>query len=37
VVGYRNGGWVDFDITEALDMQKELSDYMVRVNKALSI
>ena len=22
VVGYRNGGWVDFDISEALDMQK---------------
>ena len=37
VVGYRNGGWVDFDIAEALDMQKGLSDYMVRVNKALSI
>ena len=37
VVGYRNGGWVDFDISEALDMQKGLSDYMVRVNKALSI
>ena len=37
VVGYRNGGWVDFDISEALDMQKGLSDYMVRVNKARSI
>jgi 6-phosphofructokinase 1 len=37
VVGYRNGGWVDFDISEALDMQKGLSDYMVRVSKALSI
>ena len=37
VVGYRNGGWVDFDISEALDMRKGVSDYMGRVNKALSI
>ena len=37
VVGYRDGDWVDFDIAEALQMQKELPDYMVRVAKALSI
>ena len=37
VVGDRNGEYVDFDIDEALAMQKELPDYMVRVSKALSI
>ena len=37
VVGYRNGDWVDFDMAQALAMQKELPDYMVRVAKALSI
>ncbi len=37
VVGYRNGDWVDFDMAEALSMQKELPDYMLRVAKALSI
>ena len=37
VVGYRNGDYVDFDIDEALMMQKNLPDYMVRVSKALSI
>jgi len=37
VVGYRNGDWVDFDIAEALSMQKSLPEYMVRVAKALSI
>ncbi len=37
VVGYRNGDWVDFDIAEALKMQKNLPDYMLRVAKALSI
>ena len=37
VVGYRNGDWVDFDIAEALKMQKHLPDYMIRVAKALSI
>lgn len=37
VVGYRNGEYVDFDIDEALAMQKNLPDYMVRVSKALSI
>ena len=37
VVGYRDGDWVDFDMAQALAMQKELPDYMVRVAKALSI
>ncbi len=37
VVGYRNGDWVDYDMAEALAMQKTLPDYMVRVAKALSI
>ena len=37
VVGYRNGDYVDFDMAEALAMQKTLPDYMVRVAKALSI
>ena len=37
VVGYRDGEWVDFDMTQALAMQKTLPDYMVRVAKALSI
>ncbi len=37
VVGYRNGEYVDFDIDEALAMQKSLPEYMVRVSKALSI
>ncbi|HIR28961.1 MAG TPA: 6-phosphofructokinase [Candidatus Choladousia intestinigallinarum] len=36
VVGYKNGEYVDFDIAEALDMQKEIPDYMVRVSKAMS-
>ena len=37
VVGYRNGEYMDFDIDEALAMQKTLPEYMVRVSKALSI
>lgn len=37
VVGYRDGDWVDFDMAEALAMQKTLPEYMVRVAKALSI
>lgn len=37
VVGYRNGEYVDFDINEALAMQKEIPEYMLRVSKALSI
>ena len=37
VVAYCNGGYTDFDIDEALKMQKDLPDYMVRVAKAMSI
>ncbi len=37
VVGYQNGEYVDFDINEALAMQKSLPEYMLRVSKALSI
>lgn len=37
VVAYRNGGYTDFDIDDALKMQKDISDYMVRVSKAMSI
>ncbi len=37
VVAYKAGEYVDFDIDEALDMQKELPEYMVRVAKAMQI
>ncbi len=37
VVAYKEGEYVDFDIDEALDMQKELPEYMVRVAKAMQI
>ena len=37
VVAFVNGQYVDYDIFEALAMQKDLPDYMVRVSKALSI
>ena len=37
VVAYRNGQYVDIDIDEALNMQKDLPDYVVRVAKAMSI
>ena len=37
VVAYHHGEYVDYDIQEALEMQKELPDYMVRVSKALAI
>ncbi len=37
VVGYRNGEFTDFDIDEALSMQKNISDYMVRVSRAMAI
>ncbi len=36
VVAYKNGEYVDYDIDEALAMQKELPDYMVRVSKAMT-
>ncbi len=37
VVGYKNGEFTDFDIDEALAMQKSISEYMYDVSKALSI
>ena len=37
VVGYAHGEYLDFDIEEALQMQKHLPEYMIRVSKALSI
>jgi len=37
VVGYRNGQYVDFDIDEALAMQKNIDDYWLEVNRALSM
>lgn len=37
VVGYRHGDFQDFDINEALAMQKNIPEYWYRVSKALSI
>ncbi len=37
VVCYNSGAYTDLDIDEALKMQKELPDYMVRVAKALAV
>ena len=37
VVAYVHGVYVDYDIDEALAMQKDLPEYMVRVSRALSI
>ena len=37
VVAFTHGNYVDYEIDEALAMQKHMSDYMVRVQKALSI
>ena len=37
VVGYRHGDFQDFDIDEALAMQKSIPEYWYRVSKALSI
>ncbi len=37
VVGYRHGDFQDFDINEALAMQKSIPEYWYRVSKALSI
>ena len=36
VVGYKNGEFVDFDIEEALNMQKAISEYEYIVSKMLS-
>lgn len=37
VVGYRNGSYVDFDIDEALAMQKDINDYEYSVSRVLAI
>ena len=37
VVAYRDGKYVDYDIDEALAMQKSLPEYVVRVAKAMTI
>ena len=37
VVGYSHGDFVDFDIDEALAMQKEISEYQYELCKNLSI
>ena len=36
VVGYRHGQFVDFDIDEALSMQKDISEYQYQVSRLLS-
>ena len=37
VVGYRHGGYVDFDIDEALGMQKQISEYQYKICQSLSV
>ena len=37
VVAYKNGEFVDYDIDEALAMQKDLSEYEYKVSKMLSM
>ena len=37
VVGYKHAQWVDFDIDEALAMEKRISEYEYVVSKALAI
>lgn len=37
VVGYRDGEFTDFDIDEALAMQKNISEYMYEVSRALTV
>jgi len=36
VVGYRHGEFQDFDIEEALNMQKEIPEYQYQVSRLLS-
>ena len=35
IVAYRNGAFVDYDIQEALHMQKDLPDDYIRISKSL--
>ena len=37
VVGYKNGQYVDFDIEEALGMQKGIPAYQYEISKKLSL
>ncbi len=37
VVAYKEGKYVDYDIDEALNMQKNLPEYVVRVAKAMTL
>ena len=37
VVAYRHGEYVDYDIDEALAMQKEISEYQYEISKNLAI
>lgn len=37
VISFRNGEWTDFDIDEALAMEKHISEYEYAVSKALSV
>ena len=37
VVGYRHGDFVDFDIDEALAMEKKIPEYLYRISKNLAI
>ena len=37
VVGYKHGEFLDFDIEEALAMQKEIPEYQYEVSRLLSV
>lgn len=37
VVGYKNGEYKDFDINEALEMEKSISEYQFEVSRSLSV
>lgn len=37
VVSYRNGEWTDYDIDDALAMQKHISEYEYQVSRSLSV
>ena len=37
VVGYQHGEFLDFDIEEALNMKKNIPEYVFEVSKILSL
>ena len=37
VIGHHNGEFMDFDIDEALAMEKQIPEYQYEIAKALSI